>query len=67
MRRPLESFEAIARDLEAAMDPNADPRDVRMLLIGAHTSAVIQCVSLRRERARETFAAYPQLEQGLMQ
>ena len=67
MMTPRQSLEAIAKLLERAMEPDADPRDVRCLIASAHTHAIIQASSQRRVEARATFAAYPQLEQGPMQ
>jgi len=50
MRTPRESFEAIALMMERGM-AEADPRDARIAMIQAHTSAVIQASRLRKEEA----------------
>lgn len=62
MMTPAQSFETITRLLERAMEPGLEPRDVRQLVIAAHTHAVIQAASTRRAEARQLFARFPEIE-----
>jgi nicotinic acid phosphoribosyltransferase len=67
MMTAAQSLAQIATMLERAMTDLDAGADVRGLLIGAHTHAVIQCVAQRRAEARAAFAAYPELEHGAVQ
>jgi hypothetical protein len=61
MMPPGAAFEAIARELEAAMEHQM-PQTVYMHVVGAHTHAIIQAARARREGARESLAQH--LEAG---
>lgn len=68
MISPRKSLELVADLLERAMEESPDKVSLlHALLIQAHTHTILQAVAARRAEARETFAAYPQLEQGPMQ
>ena len=50
MIAPLQSFEIIARLLESGMAME-DPRDMQAAMAGAHTHAILQASSLRKQEA----------------
>lgn len=50
MMTPRQSFEEIASLLERGM-AEPDPRDARATVIAAHTHAVIQAATLRKQEA----------------
>lgn len=62
MMTPRQGFEEIIKLLEQAMEPDVDPMRLRMLLMSAHTHAVLQASFTRRAEARTLFAAFPELE-----
>jgi hypothetical protein len=57
-----EGFEEITKLLEQALEPDIDPRDLRQLLIGAHTHTILQASFTRRAEAKALFAAFPEIE-----
>lgn len=67
MMTPTQSLETIAKLLERAIDVEASPALVGILVASAHTHAINQAVRVRRAEARETLAPYPELEWGMRQ
>lgn len=67
MRTAAQSLAEIARLLEAALADDVSPLHRKMLLIQAHTHAVIQGAAQRKAEARAVFAAHSHLEHGTMQ
>lgn len=58
MMTARQSMEEIARLLEQALEPDADHRDLRGLIVGAHTHAILQASFLRRAEARAELEVY---------
>lgn len=67
MMTPAQSLETIAKLLERAIDVEASPALASLLVDSGRTHAINQAVRVRRAEARETFAAYPELEWGMRQ
>ncbi|MDB5448062.1 MAG: hypothetical protein JWQ97_3379 [Phenylobacterium sp.] len=68
MMAPGAAFELIATLLEQAQAEDVDPSRLQVLLVSAHTHAVIQASAHRRRAKAALFDALaPALEQATMQ